>query len=223
MKLNSPSNRRLALRHDGNSRRGFSMFDLFVAFTLLVAAMSMVAPLVVRHGQLLKSQRNYRLALDELSNQLERLRSAAARATAARGGTTCTVRLHRGAAAGGKIDGRDAPAESGSPHLAGHRLERNRPPQRAGDARRLGVSHDRPKRRTRTEGAAAMNHRRRGVSLTELLVVMTACTVVMTLTSQLICRVMRIQVESRAHVDVERNAMRLADNSAATCIRPQVL
>ena len=56
-----------------------------------------------------------------------------------------------------------------------------------------------------------MNHRRRGVSLTELLVVMTACTVVMTLTSQLICRVMRIQIESRAQFDVERNAMRLAD------------
>lgn len=49
------------------------MLDLFVAFTLLVTAMSISTPLVVRHAQLLKSQRNYRLALDELSNQLERL------------------------------------------------------------------------------------------------------------------------------------------------------
>lgn len=49
------------------------MLDLFVAFTLLTTAMSISTPLVVRHAQLLKSQRNYRLALDELSNQLERL------------------------------------------------------------------------------------------------------------------------------------------------------
>ena len=52
---------------------------------------------------------------------------------------------------------------------------------------------------------------RRGVSLVELLVVMTACSAVLALTSQLVCRVMRIQVESRAHADVERNAMRLSE------------
>jgi hypothetical protein len=55
------------------SRRGFSMLDLLVAFTLLVAAMSISTQLVVRHAQLVKSQRNYRLALDELTNQLDRL------------------------------------------------------------------------------------------------------------------------------------------------------
>ena len=49
------------------------MIDLMVSLTLLMAAMSVVAPLVVRHGQVLKSQRHYRLALDELTNQLERL------------------------------------------------------------------------------------------------------------------------------------------------------
>jgi hypothetical protein len=58
-------------------RRGFSMFDLLVAFTLLVTAMSISTPLVVQHAQLLKSQRNYRLALDELTNQLERLTTLA--------------------------------------------------------------------------------------------------------------------------------------------------
>ena len=31
----------------------------------------MATPLVVAHGRLLKAQRNYRLALDELSNQIE--------------------------------------------------------------------------------------------------------------------------------------------------------
>jgi hypothetical protein len=55
------------------ARRGIGSLDLFVAFTLLVAAMSVATPLVVRHGRVLKSQRNYRLALDELSNQLDRL------------------------------------------------------------------------------------------------------------------------------------------------------
>jgi hypothetical protein len=55
------------------TRGGFGMLDLLVAFTLLVAAISVATPLLVRHGQIIKSQRNYRLALDELSNQLERL------------------------------------------------------------------------------------------------------------------------------------------------------
>jgi hypothetical protein len=55
-----------------------------------------------------------------------------------------------------------------------------------------------------------MKSRRRGVSLSELLVVMTACTVVMTITSQLICRVMQIQIQSRAQADTERNAIRLS-------------
>lgn len=49
------------------------MFDLFVALTLLATVMSVATPLAVRHLRLLKSQRDYRLALDELANQLERL------------------------------------------------------------------------------------------------------------------------------------------------------
>ena len=52
---------------------------------------------------------------------------------------------------------------------------------------------------------------RRAVSLVELLVVMSACTVVISLTGGFLCRVMRIQVESRSRVDVERNALRLSD------------
>jgi type II secretory pathway pseudopilin PulG len=52
---------------------------------------------------------------------------------------------------------------------------------------------------------------RRGISLIELLVVMSACGVVLTLTSQLLCRVMRIQIESRTQVDVERNSLRLSE------------
>lgn len=55
-----------------------------------------------------------------------------------------------------------------------------------------------------------MKPSRRGVSLAELLVVMIACTVLFSLTSQLLCRVMRVQIESRGHADVERNALRLS-------------
>jgi hypothetical protein len=54
-------------------RLGMGMLDVFVSLTLLVTLISVATPLVVRHAQLLKSHRNYRLALDELSNQLDRL------------------------------------------------------------------------------------------------------------------------------------------------------
>jgi hypothetical protein len=54
-------------------RAGISTLDTLVAFTLLVTTLSVATPLVVRHGRLLKSQRDYRLALDELSNQMDRL------------------------------------------------------------------------------------------------------------------------------------------------------
>jgi hypothetical protein len=54
-------------------RRGTSSIDLLVSFTLLMALMTVSTPLAVQHGRLLKSQRNYRLALDELSNQMDRL------------------------------------------------------------------------------------------------------------------------------------------------------
>jgi hypothetical protein len=58
---------------DGRRRRGTSTIDVMVALTLLITLMSVATPLVVRHGRLWRSQRDYRLALDELSNQLERL------------------------------------------------------------------------------------------------------------------------------------------------------
>lgn len=54
-------------------RRGWGMLDMFVAFTLLVATITVVTPLLVRHGRLLESQRHYRIALEELTSQLDRL------------------------------------------------------------------------------------------------------------------------------------------------------
>jgi hypothetical protein len=63
----------LRLNSRRTSRAGTSTLDALVACTLLVTVVSVATPLVVRHSRLLKSQRDYRLALDELSNQMERL------------------------------------------------------------------------------------------------------------------------------------------------------
>jgi type II secretory pathway pseudopilin PulG len=52
---------------------------------------------------------------------------------------------------------------------------------------------------------------RRAISLIELLVVMSASTVVLTLTGVLLQRAMRTQMHSRALVDAERASLRLAE------------
>src|SRR5215212_289210 len=54
-------------------RLGTSVLEVLVAFTLLTSVLSLSLPLIVRHGRLLIAQQHYRLALDELSNQLDRL------------------------------------------------------------------------------------------------------------------------------------------------------
>jgi hypothetical protein len=54
------------------ARRGTTSLEVIVAFTLLSGVMAFAVPLVVAHGRLMKAQRNYRIALDELSNQLDR-------------------------------------------------------------------------------------------------------------------------------------------------------
>ena len=50
---------------------------------------------------------------------------------------------------------------------------------------------------------------RRGVSLVELLVVMSACSVILTMSASLIHRAMRTHAQTRAFFNVERSAMRL--------------
>jgi hypothetical protein len=59
-------------------RLGTSTLDLLVSFTLLLTVVTVATPLIVRHARLLRSQRDYRLALDELSNQMDRLTVLAA-------------------------------------------------------------------------------------------------------------------------------------------------
>ena len=54
-------------------RLGISSIEALVGFTVLSTAITLSLPLLVRHQRLLESARHYRLALDELSNQLDRL------------------------------------------------------------------------------------------------------------------------------------------------------
>lgn len=61
-----------ATSHSGQNRRGVSSLEAIVAFSLLGSVLAVSTPLIIAHGRLLKAQRNYRLALDELTNQLER-------------------------------------------------------------------------------------------------------------------------------------------------------
>jgi len=53
-------------------RRGVSSVEAIVAFSIISSVLALSTPLIVAHGRLLKAQRNYRLAMDELVNQFER-------------------------------------------------------------------------------------------------------------------------------------------------------
>jgi hypothetical protein len=51
---------------------------------------------------------------------------------------------------------------------------------------------------------------RRGVSLTELLLLMSACTMILSMCTVLLYRVMRVEIDSRSFVDAERTSARLS-------------
>tara|TARA_R110002073_G_scaffold7747_5_gene43668 strand:- start:314 stop:745 length:432 start_codon:yes stop_codon:yes gene_type:complete len=54
-------------------RRGATLFELMVTATLVVSGVGLVAPLTVRCGRLWQQTRHRQMALDELSNHMERL------------------------------------------------------------------------------------------------------------------------------------------------------
>jgi hypothetical protein len=54
-------------------RRGLATIELLVAMTLLISVISFATTMTIRNGRLLTATRHYRLGLDELSNQIERL------------------------------------------------------------------------------------------------------------------------------------------------------
>lgn len=63
----------IPMRKARADRRGTTLIEVLVSFTLLVSVVSVSAPLIVRLGRLMTSARHYRMGLDEVSNQLERL------------------------------------------------------------------------------------------------------------------------------------------------------
>lgn len=56
-------------------RRGATATELVVAATLLVSLLGALAPLAIAAGRIRRDARHYQLALEELSNQLDRLSS----------------------------------------------------------------------------------------------------------------------------------------------------
>jgi hypothetical protein len=52
---------------------GTTTLEVLMAFTLLSSVLAFSGPMIVRHNRLLRAQRDYRLALDELSNQIDRV------------------------------------------------------------------------------------------------------------------------------------------------------
>ncbi|MEO0529610.1 MAG: type II secretion system protein, partial [Planctomycetota bacterium] len=55
------------------SRRGVTLIETIVSFSLLITVLSVTAPLMVRNTRLLADARAYRCATDELSDQLDAL------------------------------------------------------------------------------------------------------------------------------------------------------
>lgn len=58
-----------------HSRCGLTITEVVVAATLVVSMIGLVAPLTVRIGRIWQSTRQYRLAFNELANQMELLSS----------------------------------------------------------------------------------------------------------------------------------------------------
>ena len=56
-------------------RRGLTLTEVVVAATLVVSMIGLVTPLTVRIGRVWQSTRQYRLAFNELANQMELLTS----------------------------------------------------------------------------------------------------------------------------------------------------
>lgn len=56
-----------------SSRHGSLLLELIASLGVLTTVIAVATPLTVRHGRILTAAREYRIAVEELSNQMERL------------------------------------------------------------------------------------------------------------------------------------------------------
>ena len=61
------------LTNSATRRRAISSLEVLVSLTLLLSVLGCSLALITKHGRLLMAQRHYRVALDEVSNQLDRI------------------------------------------------------------------------------------------------------------------------------------------------------
>jgi hypothetical protein len=108
-------------------RRGSMLIELLASFGVLTTVFVVATPLVVRHGRLLTAARQYRIAVEELSNQLERLTALP--------GDELRARLPN-----------LAPSEFATTHLHGAELTARLAPADVGERLTLEIVWDEPQR-----------------------------------------------------------------------------
>jgi len=90
-----------------NRHRGFTVLEVVVAAVLVLALLSVTAPLIIQTGRMWQQTRHHQLAVDELAGQLDRLVSLPAdRRDAALGSLTVDPDVARsltGASLGGEV------------------------------------------------------------------------------------------------------------------------
>jgi hypothetical protein len=94
-------------------RTATSVIESLVALTLLTTLLTVSTPLVVRHGRMLAAQRAYRIALDELTNQLDRLSATAPDEVSAAVDQLALTPFAAARLPGAKLTGRLEPANFG--------------------------------------------------------------------------------------------------------------
>jgi len=127
-------------RHFTRHRRAASLLEILVSFTLLATVLSVATPLVLRHNRLLTAHREYQMALDELSNQLERLTALPAAELPA-----ALEKL--------------APSDLTATHLQGAKLTGELTPADQGQRLTLHLVWDEPQRRSAPVSLAAWIYR----------------------------------------------------------------
>ena len=182
-------------------RGGFTMTEVTVAATLLVAVVAVVTPLAVRSGQVRQDTRRHLIACEELSNQLERLTILDGAALEEGIDQLAAVAIRGGRAAWRHAPGPARQRCGWTTDRDGHRM---------GSPAAGQADHDDRLGRSATGisgGGFAMNGRR-GFTLLELLLVITAGGMLSLVAIGLVHRTMRLNSLSREQIDLQAKTAR---------------